>query len=289
MFRSALIALAALVAFAPVGALAAEEAHHPEPYDFSFDGPFGRYDRASLQRGYAVYAQVCSACHGLGHLSYRNLGEGPDGPLMAYRERNAETGAYDITLTPHDAHHATVVDVNDNPFVRAVAAGVMIADIDRETGMETERPGRPSDRFREPFANEAAARAANGGAMPPDLSVIVHARHGGAEYIRSLLLGYVDPPEGVEIVEGKYYNKYFPGGWIAMAPPIVAEGQVMYSDNTVASVDQMATDVAHFLQWAGDPKMQHRKSMGLGVIAFLLLLTVLTYLSYKQVWRDQKH
>lgn len=288
MLRRILFALAACFVFAPAPSLAAEGAPHPEDYPFTFEGVFGRYDRGAVQRGYAVYAQVCSSCHSLHHLSYRNLGEGPDGPFMAYRVRNHETGEEEITLTPH-GHHGPALDANDNPFVRAIAAGITVTDMDRDSGLEAERPARPSDHFRSPFPNETAARAANGGAYPPDLSVIVLARHGGADYVRSLLLGYGEAPAGVDVVEGKHYNHQFAGGWISMAPPLTAEGQVTYSDDTPATVEQMATDVATFLQWAADPKMAHRKSMGLAVIAFLLALSVLTYVTYKTVWRDQKH
>ncbi|MBI1251911.1 MAG: cytochrome c1 [Alphaproteobacteria bacterium] len=288
MLRRLILAAAAVLAFAAAPAFAETEAEHPENYPFSFEGVFGTYDRASVQRGFAVYSQVCAACHALEHMSYRNLGELPDGPFLAYRVTNEETGAQEITLTPH-GHHGKPVDPNDNPYVRSIAEAATISAIDRETGQPTDRPGRPSDRFRSPFPNESAARLANGGALPPDLSVIVNARHGGADYIRSLLLGYGEPPAGVEVVEGKYYNRYFPGGWIAMAPPLVVEGQASYSDETVATIDQMATDVAHFLEWAADPKMAHRKSMGFSVMIFLLLLAGLTYTSYRLVWRNEKH
>jgi len=282
LFASLIAATAAFVlAAAPVGAFAAEQAHHPEDVDYSFEGPFGAYDMAQVQRGFLVYKQVCSACHSMDHLSYRNLGE-KGGPFAAYRVRNHETGEYE-TVIGSQGHGGEFLDIADNPFVRQIASDVVIMDVDRETGMEAERPGRPSDRFRRPFANEYAARAANGGALPPDLSVITSARHGGAEYVRSLLLGYSG-----ELRDGKYINEYFAGGLIAMAPPII-EGAVTYDDGTEATAEQMATDVAAFLKWSTDPHLETRNRLGFTVIAFLLILSVMLYIAYKQVWRGQKH
>jgi len=283
MLRRLIIAAAALCALGTAPAMAAGDAHHPEEHAFSFEGPFGTYDMGAVQRGFAVYKQVCSSCHSMSHLSYRHLGE-RGGPFAAYQVRNHETGELEVVLgMPAEAHGATFVDINDNPFVRAIADDVMIAEIDRSTGETVERAGRASDRFRSPFANEFAARASNGGAYPPDLSVINAARHGGAEYIRSLLMHYTGEEEG-----GKYVNHYFPGGLIGMAPPL-SEGILDYEDGTPATVAQMSTDVATFLQWATDPHMEARKSLGFQVLAFLLILTVLLYIAYKQVWRGQKH
>lgn len=275
------LALAAACAFISAPPAAAEEAVHFEDHAFSFDGPFGSYDMGAVQRGFVIYKQVCASCHAMDHLSYRNLGE-PGGPFAAYRSRNHETGEYETTIGPH-GHGAQFLDVNDNPFVRSIAADVQIPEIDRATGEMGDRPGRPSDHFRRPFANEYAARGANGGALPPDLSVITSARHGGADYVRALLLGYTG-----EDIDGKHVNHVFPGGLISMAPPL-AEGVVTYEDGTNATLPQMASDVAHFLQWAADPHMEQRKSMGLQVLAFLLILTVLLYASYRQVWKDTKH
>lgn len=261
----------------------AEETHAPEPYAFSFEGPFGLYDRAAVQRGFLVYKQVCSSCHSLNQLSYRNLGE-EGGPFAAYRQTDLATGETHITTAPH-GHGARFIEANDNPFVRAIAAEAMIPIVD-DLGQPSEREGRPSDRFRRPFANEAQARAANGGALPPDLSVITLARAGGAEYVRSLLMGYTG-----EMRDGRYVNRYFSGELIGMAPPLTDDiaAAMTYSDGTQASVAQMATDVAHFLQWAGDPHMEKRKAAGLQVLAFLIVLTLLLYLVYRQVWRGQKH
>ena len=285
--RRLLIALvagaAASLAFAAPAAFAAEDAEHPEEHAYSFEGPFGTYDRAQLQRGFLVYKQVCASCHGLEHMSYRNLGE-PGGPFEAYSVTNHETGAEEIVLNPDGHGHAKPVDVNENPFVRALAAEVMIPTIDTETGLADEREGRVSDRFRTPFANEYVARAANGGALPPDLSVINSARHGGAEYIRSLLLGYTGAQQS-----GKYINHYFPGGLIAMPPPLVADDQVVYEDGTPATIEQMSTDVSAFLQWAADPHMEARKKTGFMAVTFLLILSLLLYVAYKTVWRGQSH
>jgi cytochrome c1 len=275
------LAIAAALAFTSAPA-AAEEAAEPLPaYHFSFEGPFASYDMGAVQRGFQIYKQVCSNCHSMNHLAYRHLGE-EGGPFAAYRSRNHETGEYETTIGPH-GHGAQFLNVNDNPYVRSIAAEVMVPDVDHATGEATERAGRPADHFRNPYPNEFAARAANGGALPPDLSVIVLARTGGANYVRSLLLGYT----GQE-VEGKHYNKYFPGHLISMPHPL-SEGVVTYEDGTNATLPQMATDIATFLQWAADPHMEQRKSMGLQVMAFLIILTLLLYAAYRQVWKDTKH
>ncbi len=290
MLRALILAFAAFVSFSAAPAFAAGEAEHAEDHAFSFDGPFGVYDMGAVQRGFLVYKQVCSACHSMDHLSYRNLGE-PGGPFTAYWVADEETGQRKIYehpgLPPH-GHGATLAGISDNPFVRQIASEITVTGIDPNSGLEAERPARVSDRFRRPFANEIIARAANGGAMPPDLSVITSARHGGADYVRALMLGFTDPPADVDVVEGKYYNRYFTGHWIAMAPPLV-EDMVEYQDGTKATVEQMATDVAQFLQWAADPHMVERKNIGLRAIAFLLVLAGLLYLAYKRVWRDVLH
>jgi ubiquinol-cytochrome c reductase cytochrome c1 subunit len=281
MLRRFILVLAAACAIGAGSAMAQEEAHHPEDHRYSFDSPFGTYDMGEVQRGFLVYKQVCSSCHSMDHLAYRHLGEA-GGPFAAYRVRNHETGDYEVQIGP-PAHGGQLLDISDNPYVRSIAAEVQVADIDRETGLAIERTGRPSDHFRRPFANEYAARAANGGAMPPDLSVIAAARHNGSDYVRSLLLGYTG-----EDVDGKHVNRYFPGGLIGMAPPLAAD-IVTYDDGTPATVEQMATDVAAFLTWATDPHADARKSLGLQVLLYLLILSVLLYAAYKAVWRDQKH
>jgi ubiquinol-cytochrome c reductase cytochrome c1 subunit len=217
---------------------------------------------ASVQRGFQVYKEVCASCHSMNYLSYRNLGE-PRGPYFDKEYPNA----------------------NDNPVVRAIAAEYKVTEIGGETGDPAERPAEPKDRFVNPFTNEAAARAANGGALPPDLSVITKARAHGPDYIYSLLTGYADPPEGKEMQPGMSYNPYFPGGQIAMANQLI-EDRVEFQDGTKASPEQMAMDVTTFLHWAAEPKMETRKAMGLQVLGYLLLLTVLVYLSYRRVWRN---
>jgi cytochrome c1 len=280
MLRS-LTAAAAVVVAALGVAFAAGEAEHPHDYPYGFDSPVGSYDMAQVQRGFQVYNQVCAACHGMDHLAYRHLGE-EGGPFAVYRVTNHETGEPELQVGK-PAHGGTFVSVVDNPYVRSIAESHMITDIDPNSGQPTDRAGRISDHFRNPFPNEIAARASNGGAHPPDLSVITSARHGGADYIRSLLIGYDGHNEGA-----LYGNRYFPGGMIAMPPPL-AEGAVAYSDGTPTTVEQYATDVAAFLQWASDPHMEVRKRTGFVVLAFLIALAALMWLAYKQVWRNESH
>lgn len=260
------LSLAAPAALAAGGALA------PEKHHWSFDGLFGTFDRAALQRGFQVYKQVCSACHSLSLLYYRNLEE--------------------IGLSEDQ--------------VKAIAAEVEVQDGPNDEGEMFDRPGRPSDRFPKPFANDQAARAANGGAMPPDLSLIVKARKDGANYLHSLMTGYAEapPPEKnacathvEEMVDGKmqtvlhapkisdtqYYNPYFAGCIIAMPAPL-AEGAVEYADGTKSTVAQMAEDVTVFLAWAAEPEMEVRKRMGVKWILFLIVLTGLFYAVKRKVW-----
>jgi ubiquinol-cytochrome c reductase cytochrome c1 subunit len=251
--RSALKALAVaggLLAATP--ALAAEGEITIPDARFSFEGLFGTFDRAAAQRGFQVYKEVCSACHSMHQLYYRNL---------------RELGLLDDQ-------------------VRAIAATVEVQDGPNDEGQMYDRPGRPSDRFRSPFANEQAARAANNGALPPDLSVITKAREGGADYVYALLTGYSDPPAGVTVMEGMHYNKYFPGHQIAMAPPLSGEGQVEYHDGTKATVEQMAHDVATFLAWAAEPEMEFRKALGVRMVIFLTILGGLAYAVKRKVWAD---
>ncbi|MDI3308680.1 MAG: cytochrome c1 [Acetobacteraceae bacterium] len=251
--RSALRALAiagGLLAAAP--ALAAEGGVEIPNANFSFEGLFGTFDRAAAQRGFQVYKEVCSACHSMHQLYYRNLRE----------------------LGLSEAQ------------VRAIAATVEVQDGPNDEGQMYDRPGRPSDRFRSPFPNEQAARAANNGALPPDLSVITKAREGGADYIYALLTGYSDPPAGVTLMEGMHYNKYFPGHQIAMPPPLTGEGQVEYHDGTKATVEQMAHDVVTFLAWAAEPEMEQRKALGVRMVIFLTILGGLAYAVKRKVWAD---
>ena len=251
MLRSSLKALAiigGLMAAAPAVQAAEGEIHIPSQ-PFSFHGPFGTYDRASAQRGFQVYSQVCAACHGMRLLSYRNLRE----------------------LGLSEAQ------------VAAIASQVQIQDGPNDEGQMFERPGRPSDRFRSPFPNPQAARAANNGALPPDLSVIAKARAGGANYIYALLTGYGEPPADAHVAEGMHYNAYFPGHQIAMASPL-NEGQVEFADQTPATVQNMAHDVATFLQWAAEPELEQRHRMGIKIVVFLVILAGLAYAVKRKIW-----
>jgi ubiquinol-cytochrome c reductase cytochrome c1 subunit len=246
-------AAAASLSIATPARAAGETAAIPN-VPFSFDGLFGTFDRASVQRGLQVYKEVCSACHAMRLLSYRNLLE--------------------IGLSEEQ--------------VRNIAASVQVTDGPNDQGEMFERPGRLSDRFHNPFPNDQAARAANNGALPPDLSVIVKAREGGADYVHALLTGYEEPPEGFTLMEGMNYNRYFAGNQIAM-PNILNPGQVEFADGTEATVDRMATDVASFLAWAAEPELETRRRMGVRIILFLIVLGGLTYAVKRRVWADAKH
>jgi ubiquinol-cytochrome c reductase cytochrome c1 subunit len=248
------LALATGLALNAAPARAAGEAIPLPPISFSFENLFGTFDRGALQRGFQVYKEVCAACHAMRQLSYRNLLE--------------------IGLTEAQ--------------VRAIAADVQITDGPNDLGEMFERPGRLSDRFRRPFPNEAAARAANNGAYPPDLSVIIKARPNGADYLHALLTGYVDPPEGFKLMDGMNYNAYFPGHQIAM-PNVLNPDQVEYADGTSATVDQMARDVTTFLAWAAEPELESRRAMGVRIILFLIVLGGLTYAVKRKIWADLKH
>lgn len=251
--RLASIAAFAALAFGAAGAFTpafADDEIKLPPQLWSFDGPFGTYDRASAQRGFQVYKEVCSSCHSMKEAYYRNL---------------------------------TGIGLSDEQ-IKAVAASVTVPTIN-DDGQPAERPGLPSDHFRSPFPNEKAARAANNGALPPDQSVIEKARDGGATYIFDLLTGYSEPPSGMKMSEGMNYNRYFPGHQIAMAQPI-HDGQVTYSDGTTASVEQMARDAATFLTFIANPEMEQRKRMGVKIVLFLALLTGVTYVVKRQVWAD---
>ncbi len=269
---SRILAAAAAAMMAASPAMGAGYYDKPEQYDWSFNGPFGEYDRQAVQRGFQVYQQVCAACHGLKYVAFRHLGQ--------------RGGPFEIVEI--DGVEQTFDNPNDNPVVASIAAEYFIQDID-DIGDTIERPGRPSDMFPYPFANEAQARAANGGAYPPDLSVIVKARHYGANYIRSLLMGYdQEPPADLDIRPGSYYNPYMPGRIIAM-PPQLMDGMIEYADGTEATVEQMATDLTYFLAWASDPHMEARKRMGLMVMIYLFGLALLLYASYRKIWSRVKH
>ena len=219
---------------------------------WSFKGLTGKFDRASLQRGYQVYNEVCSSCHSMQYLSYRNLGE-PGGPEFSEVE------------------------------VKAIAASIEIEDGPDSQGEMFTRQGRPSDKFKSPYPNVNASMAANGGAYPPDMSVLVKARPGGANYIYSVLVGYEEAPADMILDDGVYYNKYMIGNKIKMSAPLI-DGIVEYSDGTGTSVDQMAKDVTTFLTWAAEPELEARHKLGIKVMIYLILLSVLVYLSMKRIW-----
>jgi ubiquinol-cytochrome c reductase cytochrome c1 subunit len=365
--RSLIAGFAGLLLAASASAAGGAEHAHAPKEGWAFEGTLGKFDKASVQRGYQVYKEVCSSCHSMKLMSYRNLGE-KGGPFYDPEFPNAA----------------------DNPFVKALAAdNQVISPVPNDVGDYDVAAATPASRFRSPYANDAQARAANAGALPPDLSVITKARHGGASYIYSLLTGY--PDEGafnrrerpataaekaseaaaaaakaeawtketaaavaaglptpaplvpdaplkyydtvIDVAKvkagthgdaathdaaghgesaagtllqpaGLYYNPWFTGdttpnydgdprhapkgGFLAMAPQLL-EGRVSYTDGTVATTEQMAKDVAQFLAWAGEPKQTARKSLGLAVMPFLLLLSVLLWFSYKRVWRKVEH
>jgi len=232
--------------------LSAEKVQDPIKEDWSFKSFFGKFDRASLQRGYQVYTEVCASCHSMKHLSYRNLAQ-KGGPEFSESEAKAIAASFEVTDGPNS------------------------------DGEMFERPGKLSDKFVLPYANVEEAKAANGGAYPPDMSVLVKARKGGANYIYSVLVGYEDPPEGMILDDGVYYNKYMYGNKIKMSAPL-EDDIVEYSDGTKATTEQMSKDVVTFLMWAAEPHLEARHKTGFRVIIYLLILTVLVYFSMKRIW-----
>ena len=249
----------------PVAPSAESVAHkHPKELELASNGVFGKFDRRQLQRGFQVYKEVCSACHSLRLVSFRDLQK------IGYSE----------------------------PEVKAIANQWVIEQptINPETGEAATRKNIPSDRFPSPFANEVAARAANNNALPPDLSLMAKARHDGSNYIHALLTGYRDQPAellkkfpGAKTPDGLHYNPYFANLNIAMPPPLTSAGQVGYSDGTQASVDQMARDVSAFLTWTAEPKLGARHAAGFGAVIFLIIFVFLAWGAYQNVWRDVKH
>jgi ubiquinol-cytochrome c reductase cytochrome b/c1 subunit len=267
----ALIVAGALFAGSTQNARAEDET--PPSQTWSFSGPLGKYDRGSLQRGLKVYKEVCSACHALSYIAFRNIADA-GGPGYSAAQAAALAAEYKIKDGPNDQ------------------------------GEMFERPGRPADYFPSPFPNEQAARAANGGAAPPDLSLITKARsyergfpkfvfdfftqfqEQGPNYVDGILQGFEDkPPAGVAIPDGSYYNKYFPGHAIKMPKPL-SDGQVTFDDGSPATVAQYAKDVTTFLMWTADPHMEDRKRMGMQVFVFLIILSLLLYFTKKKVWAD---
>jgi ubiquinol-cytochrome c reductase cytochrome b/c1 subunit len=265
------LALAGIIAMSGP-ASAAEDTPKPPRQSWSFHGPIGLYDRAQLQRGFKIYREVCQSCHGLSLLSFRNLGE-KGGPEFTSAQ------------------------------VAAIAAEYKVKDGPNDQGEMFERPGRPADRFPAPFPNEQAARAANGGAVPPDMSVLAKARgyergfpsfvldvftqyqELGPDYITALLNGYDNPPSGLKLPDGTSYNKYFPGHAIGMPKPL-SDGQVDYTDGSPATLDQYSKDIAAFLMWAAEPTLEARKRLGGQVMIVLIVLAILLYFTKKKVWAE---
>ena len=246
--------LAAGVAALSLGAVAAraQEEVTPPSVKWSFDGPFGTFDRAAAQRGLQIYEEVCSRCHSLNLLRYGDL------TGLGYTEEQ----------------------------VKALASQKQVTDGPNDQGEMFQRPGRPSDKFVAPFPNEKAARAALNGALPPDLSLMVKARPNGPNYVHGILAGYKDPPPaGVTVGEGRYYNEYFPGHQIAMPPPL-AGNDVTYADGTKPTLDQEAQDVVTFLAWAAEPTMEERKYTGAKVLIFLVFMTGLLFGAKRKIWAD---
>lgn len=223
----------------------------PKPIDikWSFEGLFGTFDRAAIKRGSQVFFEVCNGCHSMDMVYYRNL--------------------VDIGL--------------DEEAVKELASYYEVEDGPNDEGEMFMRPARLSDRIVAPFANEKAARFANGGAFPPDLSVITKARVGGPDYVYSLLVGYEDAPEDVEVAEGTYYNKYFAGHQIFMAQPLY-DDMVEYEDGTPATLDQHAKDIVTFLAWAAEPELEERKALGIKVLLYLIVLTAMMYALKRRIW-----
>ena len=250
-------------AIVPREAVVEDPAHklhlHPRQIKWEQDGPlglgvFGTFDRAQLQRGFQVYKEVCAACHGLERVAFRNL--------------------QDIGFS--------------EPEVKAIAKTYEVASIS-ETGEASTRPAVPSDYFPSPYPNEVAARAANNNALPPDLSLVTKSREGGKQYVHSLLTGYRNAPAGHEVPQGLHFNPYFANLNIAMPAPIASDGQVTYAEGQPQpTIEQMSKDVTAFLDWAAEPKAEARRRTGVAVMIFLLMLSVLAYLSYRKVWADMK-
>jgi ubiquinol-cytochrome c reductase cytochrome c1 subunit len=243
-------AFAATLLCAPAMAQETELPHEK----WSFDNPFGTFDLAAAQRGFQIYSQVCSNCHSLEYLHYRDLSG--------------------IGL--------------DQDQIKAIAAGFTVPQGIDDQGNPKDGPATPASQFRSPFANPQAARAANAGALPPDLSLIVNAREGGPNYIYGILTGFADPPAGFKLQDGLYYNKLFPGHQIGMPQPL-RDGTVDYTDGTPNTLDQEAHDVVTFLAWAANPEEVERKQMGVRIVLFLIFMTGLTYAVKRKVWSDVEH
>jgi ubiquinol-cytochrome c reductase cytochrome c1 subunit len=276
-FHRSLLALTAACVLGGLGisSVSAQEADAPPRQTWSFHGPFGTYDPGQLQRGFKIYREVCSTCHSIKLLSFRNLAE-PGGPNFTDKQAAAVAATFQVTAGPNDE------------------------------GQMFQRPGQISDYFPPPFPNEQAAAAALGGKAPPDMSVLAKARsyeagfpyfildafkmyqEDGPDYIHAIINGYTDPPKDFPLPPGRQYNKYFPGGTIAMPKPL-SDGQVEYTDGTPMTVDQYGKDVAAFLMWAAEPTLDARHRLGFQVMIFLIVFAGLLYLAKKKVWHDVLH
>jgi ubiquinol-cytochrome c reductase cytochrome c1 subunit len=263
LFISFLVGAYSYVTEPPANTVEHEFYLAPKHVSFSFDGPFGKYDKQQLQRGFQVFKEVCSACHSLKFVAFRDL------EALGYNEAE----------------------------VKAIAKqwAIKTPSVDPATGEPSTREPIPADHFPKPFANNVAAAAANNNAIPPDLSLMTKARKHGSAYVYSLLTGFTDQPAELlkafpdaKTPEGLHFNPYFPNLNLAMAPPLTAEGQVTYGDGTKATVDQMAQDVSAFLTWTAEPKLENRHRAGLATIIFLLIATGLAYMSYQNIWADKK-
>ena len=248
-----LLAVAGLLSAAAlcVTPAAAQDAPVPPAQNWSFNGIFGTPDLAAAQRGFQIYSEVCSNCHAMHQLHFRDL---------------------------------TGIGLNEAQ-IKALASGFTVPQGTDDQGQPKEGPATPANQFRSPFPNEKASRTANNGAYPPDLSLIVNAREGGPDYVYGVLTGYAQPPSGFTMGDGMNYNKMFPGHQIAMPQPLT-DGRVTYTDGTPDTIDQMARDVVTFLTWAANPEMAERKQMGVRVILFLILLTGVTYAMKRVIWSD---
>jgi ubiquinol-cytochrome c reductase cytochrome c1 subunit len=243
------VALAAALSSVPGLVDAADDSPSPPHERWSFDGAFGTYDRASLQRGFQIYTQVCSACHPVKHLHFRDLAQ------IGYSEDE----------------------------VKAFAAAAQVTDGPNDQGKMYQRPGRPSDPIPEPFPNDQTARLANNGALPPDQSLIIKAREDGPDYVYALLTGYTPAPAGFHLPSGMYYNKYFPGHQIAMPPPLAANS-LTFADGTPATLPQLAHDIVAFLTWAAEPELEERHRAGFAVFFFLIVTAGVLYAVKRKIW-----
>lgn len=254
MKKKLLMAVALMAATWSGGVMASEGPALPKE-QWSFDGLFGTFDRAQVQRGFQVYREVCHSCHGLKFIAFRNLEA--------------------LGFTPDQ--------------VAAIAGEFEVQDGPNDEGDMFMRSAKASDRIPSPFPNDQAARVANNGALPPDLSLIIKARKGGPDYVHALLTGYLDPaPEGFHLQDGMYYNEYFPGHQIGMPPPL-SDDRVEYADGTQATLDQEARDVTTFLTWASEPNLEERKRLGITVMLFLIVLTAMLYALKRQIWSKVDH